>query len=143
METNAGASINTEPAILYVDDEPLSRQVMQMLLELQLRYKNYTILEDSSEFITRLQGISPQPNIIFLDIHMKPHNGFEVLSMLRKHEGYQDVKVVACTASVMNEEIHLLQRADFDGCIGKPIDTEYFPEFVSRVLKGEQVWHIA
>jgi len=142
MQADTSPNANTEPTILYVDDEPLSRLVMQMLLGRQLGYRHYTILEDGKEFIARLQALSPQPNIIFLDIHMKPHTGFELLSLLRSHQKYQDVKVVACTASVMNEEIDLLRKAAFDGCIGKPIDTDYFPEFVSRILKGEQVWHI-
>jgi two-component system, cell cycle response regulator DivK len=115
---------------------------MQLLLGRQLKCKHFTIFEDSSEFMSRLQGISPQPNIIFLDIHMKPLNGFELLSMLRSHQGYREIRVVACTASVMNEEIDLLQQANFDGCIGKPIDVDYLPEFMSRILKGEQVWHI-
>jgi two-component system cell cycle response regulator DivK len=141
MQSDPKPTTDTEPTILYVDDEPLSRQVMQLLLGRQLKCKHFTIFEDSSEFMTRLEGISPRPNIIFLDIHMKPLNGFQLLTMLR-NQGYRDVKIVACTASVMNEEIDLLQQANFDGCIGKPIDVDYLPEFMSRILKGEQVWHI-
>jgi CheY-like chemotaxis protein len=134
---------NHEPIILYVEDEPLSRQVMEMLLTRILGYKHIAIFEDSSDFLTRLRALVPQPNIILLDIHMRPDDGFAVLSMLRREEQYHDVKVVACTASVMNEEVATLQQANFDGCISKPIDADYFREFVSRVLEGEHVWHVA
>ena len=134
---------NHEPIVLYVEDEPLSRQVMEMLLTRSLGYKHIAIFENSNNFLARLRDLVPQPNIIFLDIHMKPDDGFTVLSMLRREEQYRDVKIVACTASVMNEEIAMLQQANFDGCISKPIDADYFREFVSRVLEGEHVWHVA
>lgn len=132
---------NNKPAILYVEDEPLSRQVMEMLLMRGLGFKHLTIFEDSSDIVARMEGLTPQPEIVLLDIHMKPHDGFEVLSMLRSHKEFRSIKVVACTASVMNEEIEKLQAADFNGCLGKPIDADFFPEFLSRIVKGERVWH--
>lgn len=132
---------NNNPAILYVEDEPLSRQVMEMLLVRGLGFKHLTIFEDSTDIVTQMEKLTPQPEIILLDIHMKPHDGFEVLSMLRSHKEYHNIKVIACTASVMNEEIDKLKRADFNGCLGKPIDADFFPEFLSRIIKGERVWH--
>ncbi len=47
----------------------------------------------------------PKPDVILLDIHVKPYSGFEMLEMLRKMNGFVDVPVVALTASVMNEEV--------------------------------------
>jgi two-component system cell cycle response regulator DivK len=128
--------------ILYVEDEPLSREVMEMFVKGAMGVEEITIFDDSRDIIERIKSLNPQPTIIFLDIHMKPHDGFEVLSMLREQRDYQDVKVVACTASVMNEEIEMLKRADFDGCIGKPIDIDLFPQFVDRIMSGERVWHV-
>jgi two-component system cell cycle response regulator DivK len=132
---------NNRPAVLYVEDEPLSRQVMEMLLVRGLGFKHLTIFEDSRDIVARIKELTPQPEVVLLDIHLRPHDGFEVLSMLRAHEGYRNIKVVACTASVMNEEIDKLREADFNGCLGKPIDAEFFPEFLSRIIKGERVWH--
>lgn len=132
---------NNKPAVLYIEDEPLSRQVMQMLLVRGLGFKHFTIFEDSHDIIARIKELTPQPEVVLLDIHMRPHDGFEVLSLLRSHEEYRNIKVVACTASVMNEEIDKLREADFNGCLGKPIDAEFFPEFISRIIKGERVWH--
>jgi CheY-like chemotaxis protein len=80
--------------------------------------------------------------VIFLDIHMTPYDGFTVLKMLRSHERYRQAKIVAVTASVMNEEVELLKAAGFDGALAKPIDPEFCPEFIKRIISGERVWHV-
>ncbi len=131
------------PVLLYVEDDPLSRQVMEMFVKRGLRFEHLTIFEDSSNFQARLESLSPQPDIIFLDIHMKPYDGFEVLSIIRGCAAYCYTPVIAITASVMNEEIVLLQQNGFDGALSKPIDQTFFHEFIRRILKGEKVWHIA
>ena len=130
------------PVFLYVEDEPLSRMVMDMLLVRALGYKNLSIFEDSNAFIERVEQLPSKPDIIFLDIQMQPYNGFEVLSMLRQHPNYSHTRVIAVTASVMNEEVELLKNSGFDGAIAKPIDQIIFPNLLARILNGEEVWHI-
>lgn len=129
-------------SFLYVEDDPLSREVMQILLVEVMGYSGVTILENSADFLTRLQAMPARPKVIFLDIHMQPMNGFDILKMLREHQDYQSTTVVALTASVMNEEIKLLRDAGFDGCIAKPINQRTFPETLNRILSGEKIWRI-
>lgn len=128
---------------LYVEDDPFSRIVMEMLLVRGLGYKNLTIFENSHNFIERVEQLPEVPDVIFLDIHMQPYSGFEMLSMLREHPIYRDVRVVALTASVMNEEVDLLKTANFNGVIAKPIEQTVFAELLQRILNGEGVWHIS
>jgi two-component system cell cycle response regulator DivK len=99
--------------------------------------------EDSADFIARVETLTPQPNIIFLDIHVPPYNGFAMLEMLRQNPAYGKTKIVALTASVMNEEIARLRSAGFDGAIGKPLDFEQFPTLLERLIRGDEVWHIS
>ena len=134
--------MGSDTVFVYVEDEPLSRQVMEMLLVRGLGYGNLTIFEDSEDFIARLDALPAIPDVIFLDIHVAPYNGFEMLDMLREHDDYRDAIVIALTASVMNEEVDMLQDAGFDGCIAKPIDQHEFPELVEMLLGGERVWNI-
>lgn len=131
-----------QPSILYVEDEARSRRVMQMLLVNSMKLENVTILEDSSNIIERVDALEPKPDVIFLDIHVAPYNGFQMLEMLRKSGHYNDTIIVALTASVMNEEVAQLRESGFDGCLSKPIDIDTFPELLSLILKGEQLWHI-
>ncbi len=126
---------------LYIEDDPMSREVLQFILEDDLGHK-VTIFPDSKDFMTRLEQLPQEPDLIFLDIHVAPHDGFEMLSMLRNSERYQKAHVVAMTASVMNEEIDKLRQAGFDSCLSKPVQFETFPQVLSRLLNGETIWRI-
>lgn len=133
--------MSDKPAILYVEDEPRSRRVMEMITS-DMGLSHVTIFEDSTDFMARVRALSPRPDVIFLDIHLKPYSGFEMLQMLRESEDFNNVPVVAMTASVMNEEIGQLRTAGFDGCIAKPIDMDTFPDTLNRIMQGETIWRI-
>ncbi len=128
--------------ILYVEDDELSCEVMSTLLKKGLGYQNLTIFEDSSDFMPRLIGLSSKPDIIFLDIHMEPIDGFEMLNLIRSNPAFDGTKIVAFTASVMNEEVKLLREAGFNGVFAKPLAVDAFPKALSRILDGEQLWII-
>jgi CheY-like chemotaxis protein len=135
--------MSPNPVFLYVEDEPFSREIMSLLLSRGLGYKNVYIFDSSQQFIQRLEQLTPKPTIVFVDIHIKPLNGFEMLDILRQHPDFRDVRVIALTASVMNEEVETLKRAGFDGAIAKPIDQLTFPFLLNLILSGEEVWNIA
>jgi CheY-like chemotaxis protein len=130
------------PIFVYVEDDPLSRQVMQMLLVRGLGYSRLTILEDSTDFFERIEALSPKPNVFFLDIHMQPLDGFSMLEMLRRHADFRSASVIAATASVMNEEVNKLRTAGFNGVIAKPIIQREFPGLLKRILTEQEVWTI-
>jgi CheY-like chemotaxis protein len=128
--------------VLYVEDEPKSRKVLELLLTRTMKVPHVFLFEDSTDFITRVGALTPQPTIIFLDIHVRPHSGFDMLKMLRDNPTYAHIPVVALTASVMNEEIQHLRQAGFNGCLAKPIDMEQFPNQVARIMNGDSLWYI-
>lgn len=130
------------PFILYVEDDPTSREVMEMTLMYRMGYSSFQVFEDSENFITKVKSLPQKPSVIFLDIHMKPYDGFQMLAMLRNEPDYAKAKVIALTASVMNEEVAALETAGFDGTIAKPIDADAFPELLNRIIRGERVWFI-
>jgi CheY-like chemotaxis protein len=134
--------MNAFPAVLYVEDDPRSRKIMHMLLSAEMDIEHITIFEDSADFVQRLQSIQPQPNIILLDIHVKPYTGFEMLAMVRQLPDFQDTPVIALTASVMNEEVQHLRDSGFQGVIAKPVDIDTFPKLLNRILDGEIIWRI-
>jgi len=130
------------PVILYVEDDLENREIMQILVKDVMGLTELTIFEDSKDFMQRVEALSPQPEVILLDIHVLPHTGFEMLKMLRNHDTYREIPVAALTASVMNEEVKQLKEAGFDGVIAKPLDMDSFPEMLQRIMQGENVWHI-
>ena len=127
-------------SFVYIEDDAMSRKVMAMLLTKKMGYNSVTILEDSENFLAKILELPYPPDVIFLDIHMQPYNGFEVLEMIRAGGHCPEAKMVALTASVMNEEVELLRKAGFDGVIGKPIDINTFPDLLNRILQGERIW---
>lgn len=134
--------MNQDLVVLYVEDDPQSRKLMRMLLQGRMNLSDVTILEDSQNFLERVEALEPKPDIVFLDIHVKPYNGFAMLEMLRGLDWGHDTPIVALTASVMNEEVQQLRSAGFNGCVAKPIDLTTFPEVVDHILQGETVWRI-
>jgi len=128
--------------LLCVEDDPSNRLVMKLLVEKTLNARHYTIFKDSADFMPRVQSLPARPDIFLLDIHVSPLNGFQMLRMIRDDPVYCDTKVVALTASVMNEEIERLRKSGFDGAIGKPISLSTFPIVIERILKGESIWQI-
>ncbi len=134
--------MSNDPFFLYIEDDPTSREVMEMILVYRMGYSRYQAFEDSDNFIQKVKSLSQKPDIIFLDIHMHPYNGFEMLKMLRNDSDYSHTMIIALTASVMNEEVAALETAGFDGTIAKPIDPDVFPKLLNRILGGERVWFI-
>jgi CheY-like chemotaxis protein len=134
--------VKTQPVVLYVEDDARSRKLMAMLLKGRMKLPHVTILEDSQDFLDHVDALDPKPDLILLDIHMKPHNGFEMLEMLRQLEWVNGIPIVALTASVMNEEVQQLRSAGFNGCLAKSIDLDSFPETLERILDGESIWRI-
>jgi CheY-like chemotaxis protein len=133
--------VTDNPVILYVEDEARSRKVMRMIAA-DMDLAQLTIFEDSSDFLPKALALEPRPDVIFLDIHMEPITGFEMLEQLRESEHFAGVPIVAMTASVMSEEVQRLRIAGFDGCLAKPIDIDTFPETFRRIVDGEKIWRI-
>lgn len=127
---------------LYVEDDPLSREIMKMMMENLMGVSRLTLFEDSQQFLPRLQQIEKHPTVFLLDIHVRPYDGFEMLNILRQHPEFAESYVIALTASVMNEEVDRLRTSGFDGAIAKPLSVHTFPNLIERVLSGESVWHI-
>jgi len=128
---------------LYVEDEPLSREIMHMIMSNVIGATKLTIFEDSRDFLMRIKALPQIPDVIMLDIHVKPLDGFEMLGLLRADPAFSQSHIVALTASVMNEEILRLRTSGFQGAIGKPLSLHTFPDLLRRVMAGETVWHVA
>ncbi len=128
---------------LYVEDDPLSREIMGFIMEAGMGISSLTIFADSVNFSERLKMLTPRPDVILLDIHVQPHNGFDMLKMIKSDPRYAGCRIIALTASVMNEEVEQLRISGFNGAIAKPLSVQTFPDLLKRLIAGEDIWHIA
>ncbi len=120
---------------LIIDDNRLNVDVLVHLLKGQgidsqavLHPRNLAaVLEEEVDY-----------QVIFLDLEMPFMDGFEVLARLKSDGRFAGVPIVAYTVHV--SEIHVAHDHGFDGFLGKPLDSDRFPEQLERILNGESVW---
>jgi len=127
-------------AYVYVEDEELSREVMEIVMTQAMDVEHLTIFHDSTDFLARVDALTPRPDVFLLDIRVGPVNGYEMLNLLRAHPEYRAARIVAVTASVMTEQIAHLRNAGFDAAIAKPVRVSSFPDVMACILQGEEVW---
>lgn len=132
----------SNPVFLYVEDDMFSREVISLMIQDVLGYDQLTIFESSRNFKERICQLSPQPNIIFLDIQIQPYDGYAMLDMLREEPRFADTTVIAMTANVMSHDVEKLRSVGFSGLIGKPLVKEIFPQLIEKILTGESVWYV-
>ncbi len=131
-----------DPILVYVEDDENSILVMKMVVERVMGLPALHVLQSRTDFVQQVKGLGFVPDVFLLDIHMKPFDGIELLSMLRNDTQFKESKVVALTASVTNEEVSHLKKSGFDGAIAKPLNIEAFPDLIQKILIGESVWYI-
>ena len=132
-----------EHVFVYIEDDPGSRRIVNLIMTTVLKYKHLTILEDSGNYLEKITVLEPVPTVFFLDIHVKPIDGYEILKQLKADEKFKAAKFIAMTASVMVDEIKQLQDAGFDGLISKPIRKNKFAEHLEKLLAGEALWVVS
>jgi two-component system chemotaxis response regulator CheY len=84
--------------ILIVDDDPVSRQILQKILMSQKDYQ-VTIVCGGNEAWELLDDPSRYFDVVFLDITMPPPDGLEVLGRIKQSPYLKSLQVILCTAS--------------------------------------------
>ncbi|MEW5956370.1 MAG: response regulator [Chloroflexota bacterium] len=133
----------SNPSFLYIDDDPISRDVVRILLERVMGLSRVTFFETSHDFMDRIRALPEAPTIIFLALQVRPHDGYKMLAALRNDPTYQDATIIAVTANVMATDVEKMKESGFSGLISKPIIHRIFPELLNKILAGESVWYIS
>jgi CheY-like chemotaxis protein len=122
---------------LVIDDEPYNIEVLERLLKLE--GITTTSLVDASQLETLLETLLPV-NLVFLDLAMPKINGYEVFEILQKLLP-NPVPIIAYTVHL--NEIETAREVGFHSFLGKPIDIERFPTYLTQILNGEHVWEVS
>ena len=130
-------------AYLAVEDDLRSRQILGLLLGRMIGSNQILILENSQDFPEKLAALPFLPAVIFLDIAVKPFDGYQMLAFIRQRTLFDECKIIAVTARVMSDEIQKMKTTGFDGMIGKPLIRQIFPELIQRIINGDSIWYIA
>ncbi len=115
-----------EYPVLVVDDDAVSRHVIEGALR-QAGLES-TSLPGGAEALVWLE--TGTPCLVLLDLVMPHPDGYEVLSVLRKRAGGQDIPVVVLTAVDSDEEVSRAFEAGADDFVRKPFRAT---ELVARI----------
>ncbi|MCK6628961.1 MAG: hybrid sensor histidine kinase/response regulator [Anaerolineae bacterium] len=124
----------TTPKILYIDDDPTNRLLVNRLLTSY----DFEVIEAE----TGLEGLTiarnDPPNLILMDINMPGLDGHETTTRMRSIPVLERVPIVALTARSAKGERELALAAGCDGYITKPIDIDNFPHKIISYLEGHR-----
>ncbi len=104
--------------ILVADDNPVNRQLMQILLT--NLGATVTCVENGAQAVERVRRESF--DLLMLDIHMPELNGFQAARAIRALPGCDRLPMVAMTADAMSRNRRQLARTEFQAYLIKPID---------------------
>lgn len=124
--------IQTRTALLIDDDKGALSILESELLRLGYIVSSISHPSRTNETLDRLDQI----DVIFLDLEMPVHTGFEVLEMLREMD--IDAPVIAHT--VHYDHMNKMRKKGFDGMIAKPLQLATLEDNLNRIIQGDSVW---
>ena len=122
---------------LIIDDNRANIDVLILLLTEE--GISYTAIQ-SPRLMDNVLAEVGHCDVVFLDLEIPNHDGFEILKRLRAYPEFADVPIVAYT--VHTSEIDVARRAGFHSFLGKPLNAQRFSQQLARILRGESVWEI-
>ncbi len=125
--------------ILVADDNPVTRELMKDLLELE----GYTVYACSDGIQAVELARLRQPDLVLMDIHMPRLDGIEAARRLHQDPATRSIPVVALSAAAPPQERRYAIEA---GCIDqvlKPIDVAGLPDQLARWLGTRRTYAVA
>jgi DNA-binding NarL/FixJ family response regulator len=120
-------------AVLVVDDHPLMRQGLAMLINQQ---QDLQVCGEAEEAVAAMQAVAQmRPDIMILDISLSGPDGLELLKNIRATDPELPVLVLSMHDEAIYAERALRARAN--GYIMKQEATEKVLVAVRRILNGE------
>ena len=119
--------------ILVVDDTPGNIQLLNGLLRDRYKVKAAT----SGKKAIVIANISPQPNLILLDVVMPEMDGHEVCEMLKKEASTKLIPIVFVSGNTSDEEIQQGMDLGAAGYLGKPVDSAELTAVIQKILVQE------
>ncbi len=119
--------------VLYIEDNPASVRLMEMVLS---RHGGYELMTAHTGSLGLEMAELHRPSIVLADVNLPGIDGFEVLRRIRGTPWGRDLPVIALSADAMESAAHRGLEAGFSAYITKPIDVKYLLETLETVTSG-------
>jgi PAS domain S-box-containing protein len=132
--TNDKMEIGLRLNVLVVDDNQINRILVNKVLQKWGAQANFA--ENGQEAIDKIVS-NMNYDVVLMDIHMPVMGGLEATQIIRaKTEAYfQQLPIIALTASMLSNEISQMGSAGMDDFILKPFDPKTLFEKLSKYQK--------
>ena len=118
--------------ILYIEDDPSSRRLVQRLLEAE--GFQVSVAEDGLSGLEMARQV--RPALILTDLNIGGMTGQEVATRLKEMPETRHAPVIALTAATLATDRERALVAGCDGYITKPIDVDVLPQLIHKFLAG-------
>lgn len=105
--------------VLYVDDEPDIREIVQLALGLSNELSVH-ICESGEQALAAIPGL--KPDLVMLDVMMPGMDGPTTMRKMRADPALAEIPVIFMTAKAMPQEITRFHELGALGVIPKPFD---------------------
>jgi len=118
--------------ILAIDDNRVNLKLVQVLFTKE----GYDVrtAANAAEALRLLRTFHPR--LILMDLQLPGVDGLQLTRQLKADPAFQDIVILALTASAMKGDEQKALAAGCDGYITKPIDTRTLPNVVLRYLES-------
>jgi two-component system cell cycle response regulator DivK len=119
--------------ILVAEDRPASLELIRTVLE----SAGYEVIDamDGQDALHKAGANSV--DLVLLDLQMPKIDGFGVVRQLRNDPKFNNIPIVALTASAMQGDRERALGAGFSSYIAKPIDLAALRSEIERLLSGK------
>ena len=136
---DARTAVSRDVTVLVVEDNVsnfvlIARMLGYLGVHCEWKTSGYEVVEYAHTL--------PRVDLILMDIRLPYEDGYGALKKLRTSINLKNVPVIAVTAESSQEQLERCRRAGFNGFLGKPLDPDHFPDQVTRILSGEEVWEL-
>jgi two-component system, OmpR family, response regulator len=119
--------------ILYVDDEPDIREIVQMALGL-VPTLSVSTADSGMRALQSMQA--NKPDLVLLDVMMPNMDGPTTLQQMRSQPELQAIPVIFMTAKAMPQEVARFRALGAAAVIPKPFDPMLLAEHVLTIWEG-------
>jgi CheY-like chemotaxis protein len=119
--------------VLYVDDEPDIREIVELSLGL-VEGLNVEVCESGERALQRLPDITP--DLVLLDVMMPGTDGPTTLQRMRADPRFANIPVVFVTAKAMPAEVARFRELGAVAVIAKPFDPLQFGQQIVAIWEG-------
>jgi CheY-like chemotaxis protein len=121
--------------VLYVEDDPVNRLLMQEILLERRPATRLTFAEDGLGALAQIQR--SLPDLVLMDMNLPDMDGFELLERIRALEDGQEMPCFAMSASAMPDAVAKARAAGFLSFWSKPIDFMGFLPALDAIALGK------